>query len=78
MSYFDDQEDAWFANDCTGSPDEYNPHTDGSGWEPRSTVLPIPKGKTEAKKARNRRSRERYAKRKEKQKIVANPSSRTT
>lgn len=23
MSFFDDQEDDWFANDCKGSPDDY-------------------------------------------------------
>jgi hypothetical protein len=41
MSYYDDQEDAWFANDCKGSPDEYDPYTDGTGHQP--TVKDTPK-----------------------------------
>lgn len=31
MSYFDDQEDAWFANDCKGRIEDYDPY-DGDSW----------------------------------------------
>ena len=30
MSYFDDQEDAWFANDCKGRIEDYDPFDPGS------------------------------------------------
>jgi hypothetical protein len=35
MSYFDDQEDAWFENDCQGSPSDYDPF-DADSW-PRNS-----------------------------------------
>jgi hypothetical protein len=31
MTYFDDQEDAWFENDCKGSPSDYDPY-DADSW----------------------------------------------
>ena len=31
MSYFEDQEDAWFENDCQGSPSDYDPF-DADSW----------------------------------------------
>ena len=31
MSYFDDQEEAWYDNDCKGSLDQYNPY-DPDSW----------------------------------------------
>lgn len=31
MSYFDDQEECWYANDCKGSPSDYDPH-DADSW----------------------------------------------
>lgn len=31
MSYYDDQEDAWFENDCKGSPSDYDPF-DADSW----------------------------------------------
>lgn len=34
MSYFEDQEEAWIANNCKGSIEDYNPYTDGEGYEP--------------------------------------------
>jgi hypothetical protein len=30
MSYFEDQEDAWYANDCQGSIEDYNPFDEDS------------------------------------------------
>lgn len=39
MSYFEDQEDAWAANDFKGSPDQYDPYTDGTGLQ-RATPPP--------------------------------------
>ena len=31
MSYYDDQEDAWFENNCQGSPSDYDPF-DADSW----------------------------------------------
>jgi hypothetical protein len=31
MSYYDEQEEAWFANDCKGSPSDYDPY-DADSW----------------------------------------------
>jgi hypothetical protein len=60
MSFFDDQEDDWFANNCKGAPSDYycgelGPWMDGKFTD---TSKP-PKIKTEAQKARKRRNRAR-------------------
>lgn len=42
MSYFDDQEDCWFANDCKGDISDYDPH-DADSWpqeKPKHTPPP--------------------------------------
>lgn len=31
MSYYEDQEECWYANDCKGSPSDYDPH-DADSW----------------------------------------------
>jgi hypothetical protein len=38
VSYFDDQEEAWFANDCKGSPSDYDPF-DADSWPQNSPDL---------------------------------------
>ena len=40
MSYYDDQEEAWFANDCKGSPSDYDPY-DADSW-PEDRRSPTP------------------------------------
>ena len=74
MSYFDDQEDAWMANDCKGSPDQYNPF-DPTQWPQNGTIafgmsanlmtalnLRISKGqKRRAQRNRARKRREQAA-----------------
>ena len=40
MSYYDDQEDAWFENNCQGSPSDYDPF-DADSW-PDSHRSPEP------------------------------------
>jgi hypothetical protein len=43
MSYFEDQEEAWFANDCKGNIEDYNPF-DADSW---------PQGKPPSNRTRN-------------------------
>lgn len=66
MSYFEDQEDAWMANDCKGSPDEYDPYTDGSGYEPRGGT-PSPK----RTKSQKRNAQRKAAKLRKKNEVTA-------
>ena len=40
MSYYDDQEEAWFANDCKGSPSDYDPFDSDSWPEDRQKFPP--------------------------------------
>jgi hypothetical protein len=59
MSFFEDQEDDWFANDCKGAPSDYYagelaPWCDGF----TNTSTPT-KPRTEAQKARKKRNRAR-------------------
>ncbi len=42
MSYFDDQEDAWFENGCQGNPSDYDPY-DPDTWDHiRKPYIPSP------------------------------------
>ena len=67
MSFFDDQMDDWFANDCKGSPDDYycgeiGPWVDDKRAKAIAdgTINEAPKKpRTEAQKARKRRNRAR-------------------
>jgi hypothetical protein len=59
MSYFEDQEDAWFANDCKGSPDEYNPYTDGTGFEPRGATETPKRTKSQKRNAQRKAAKKR-------------------
>jgi hypothetical protein len=65
MSYFEDQEDAWFDNDCKGSPDQYDPY-DPDSWPKGHTVnalaLLAPK-LTKSQKRNRARKRAKAAKR---------------
>lgn len=40
MSYFDDQEECWFANDCKGRLEDYDPY-DADNW-PDAHLAPMP------------------------------------
>ena len=58
MSFFDDQMDAWFENDCQGNPGDLDPFTGEVGaWVDTSEAAKKPR--TEAQKARKRRNRAR-------------------
>lgn len=39
MSYFDDQEDAWFENDCKGNIEDYDPF-DPDSWPGKRQAAP--------------------------------------
>src|ERR1700685_3143254 len=39
MTYFEDQEDAWFANNCKGRIEDYNPY-DADTWETEKETIP--------------------------------------
>lgn len=41
MSYFDDQEEAWYENDCQGSPSDYDPF-DPDSWPKSNKKRPQP------------------------------------
>jgi hypothetical protein len=60
MSYFEDQEDAWFENGCQGDISDVDPYD--PDWKPTPTE-PIVKQRTEARKARKKRNRANRAKR---------------
>lgn len=44
MSYYDDQEEAWLANDCKGSPSDYDPY-DADSWPSQERKARPPKSK---------------------------------
>jgi len=59
MSFYEDQEDDWFANDCKGVPSDYYAG-DLAPWQDNFTDTSAqPKVRTEAQKARKRRNRAR-------------------
>ena len=61
MSYFDDQEDAWFANDCKGSPDQYDPYSYGTGFR---LAMGQPSGNGNARTRKRKEQRRRAQARK--------------
>lgn len=55
MSFFEDQEDDWFANDCQGSPDNY----DGAGnFVPHDMGAPCIPHRQEKKRSRTQKRRD--------------------
>lgn len=62
MSYFEDQEDAWFENDCKGSIEDYNPF-DPDSW-PRGSSAPIATAGIPASTPKLTKSQKRNAQRK--------------
>jgi hypothetical protein len=73
MSFFDDQEDDWLANDCKGSPDDYYagelaPWRDGFTDTIANVhrALPDPK-RSASKKRRDRHKRAELRKKQESQ-----------
>ena len=73
MSVYDDQEEDWFANDCKGSPSDYDGCGNIGEWSDLQDEAPVPvKVRTEAQKERKRRSRRRrFAKKHAAQKAEA-------
>lgn len=55
MSFFEDQMDAWFDNDCKGSPDNY----DGAGnFVPEEMGAPYIPHRQEKKRSRTQKRRD--------------------
>jgi len=48
MSYFDDQEEAWFANDCKGRIEDYDPFDPGNFVEDRPRQQRVSEGRSRA------------------------------
>jgi hypothetical protein len=48
MSYYEDQEDAWFENNCKGVPSDYDPYADVQVDKPQNKQ----KGRNHAKQQR--------------------------
>lgn len=44
MSYYEDQEEAWFANNCKGNIEDYDPN-DADSW-PHDAVMPSNRDRT--------------------------------
>ena len=53
MSYYEDQEDAWMANDCKGSPSDYDPYDADAPWN-QVKVHPAPSNKVHSAMGRSR------------------------
>jgi phage/plasmid primase-like uncharacterized protein len=72
MSFFDDQEDDWFANDCKGSPDDYYagelaPWRDGFTDTSAVASPAAPLKRSKSKKRREQRKRSEARKKAAKQ-----------
>lgn len=70
MSFFDDQEDDWFANDCKGAPDDYyagelapwrDGFTDTSKPSKGPAQTPPTRTKTQKRRAQLKRAKQRKA-----------------
>lgn len=53
MSYFEDQEEAWFANDCKGRIEDYNPY-DADSWPEGKKEYTPPPNKVQTTMGRSR------------------------
>lgn len=54
MSYFDDQEEAWFANDCKGRIEDYDPYDEDSWPQDKPKHVPPPNKVTTSAYGRSR------------------------
>jgi hypothetical protein len=70
MSFFDDQEDDWFANDCKGAPSDYyagelapwlDDFTDTSAPIRQGQVLPRKRSRSQKRRGQRRRAEARKA-----------------